>query len=191
MELLADKMGLTCTYLPSVKFDTIVPLIAAGGKADVGVSSFTINAERAREIDFTDPYIESNQGVVVTKDSNITSTSELAGSTIGAQSGTTGYDWAVENIPSAKVVAYDEMTAIFAALQSGQINGLVADLPVVLNYTANAYQNCSVIEQVPTGEQYAIVVSKSNPALTQALNDALTQAMQDGSYDALYAKYFS
>ena len=191
MELLADKMGLTCTYLPSVKFDSIVPMIAAGGKADVGVSSFTISAERAREIDFTDPYMDANQGVVVTTDSKIVDPTELKGKTIGAQSGTTGYDWAVENIEDAHVVAYDEMTAIFAALQSGNIEGIVADLPVVLNYTANAYQNCSVIAQIPTGEQYAIVVNKSNPALTQALNDALAQAMADGTYDALYNKYFS
>ena len=190
MELLANRMGLECSYLPSVKFDSIVALIASGGKADVGVSSFTINSERIQEIDFTDPYIDSNQGVVVTSDSGYTSVEDLSGKTIGAQSGTTGYEWAVENITDAHIVAYDEMTAIFAALESGQIDGLVADLPVVQSYTKTSYPNDTIIAQIPTGEQYAIIVNKSNPALTAALNEALAEVMADGSYDKLYESYF-
>lgn len=190
MNLLGDEMGLTVEYLPSTKFDTIVPMISAGGKADVGVSSFTVTEERKNEIDFTEAYMDSNQGIVVAAGAPYTSAEDLAGKTIAAQSGTTGYDWAVENIPDANVVAYDEMTAVFSALQSGQADAIAADLPVVQYYVKTAYPDMQIIEEIPTGEQYAIVVSKDNPALTAALNQALANIKANGSYDELIQKWF-
>lgn len=94
MTLLAEEMGLECEYLPSTKFDTIVPLIQTGGKADVGVSSFTITDKRLQQVDFTDPYCNVNQSITVRSDSGITDVAQLEGKKIGAQSGTTGYEWA-------------------------------------------------------------------------------------------------
>jgi len=64
MAAIADKLGLTMEWLDPVKFDTIIPLIKQGGKADVGVSAFTITDERKEEIDFSDSYLDSNQGLV-------------------------------------------------------------------------------------------------------------------------------
>lgn len=190
MKALAEKMDLEAEYLPSTKFDTIVPMISAGGKADVGVSGFTVTEDRKKEIDFTDVIMDSNQGIVVMKDSGYTDVDQLAGKKIGAQSGTTGYDWAVENIEGAEVIPFDEMTAVFAALQSGQIDAIASDLPVVQYYVNNAYTDMEIIAEIPTGEQYAIVVSKDNPALTKALNDAIAEAKADGTYDAIYEKWF-
>ena len=103
MTLLAEEMGLECEYLPSTKFDTIVPLIQTGGKADVGVSSFTITDKRLQQVDFTDPYCNVNQSITVRSDSGITDVAQLEGKKIGAQSGTTGYEWAAENIKDAEV----------------------------------------------------------------------------------------
>ncbi len=190
MKALAEKMGLQAEYLPSTKFDTIVPMISAGGKADVGVSGFTVTEDRKKEIDFTDVIMDSNQGIVVMKDSGYTDVDQLAGKKIGAQSCTTGYDWAKENIEGAEVIPFDEMTAVFAALQSGQIDAIASDLPVVQYYVNNAYTDMQIIAEIPTGEQYAIVVSKDNPALTQALNDAIAEAKADGTYDEIYEKWF-
>lgn len=188
MNALAQEMGLECEYLPSTKFDTIVPLIQAGGKADVGVSSFTITDKRLQQVDFTDSYCDVNQSLTVRKDSGITEVSQLEGKKIGAQSGTTGYEWAAENIKGAEVTAYDEMTAVFAALDSGQIDAISVDLPVA-NYYVKAYSDCQVIKEIPTGEQYAIAVSKENPQLTKDLNEALKAVRDNGTYDELVAKW--
>ncbi|WP_165062476.1 ABC transporter substrate-binding protein [Adlercreutzia sp. ZJ154] len=190
VKALAEQMGLQAEYLPSTKFDTIIPLISAGGKADIGVSGFTVTEDRKKEIDFTDVLIDSNQGVVVMPNSGYTSVDDLAGKTIATQSGTTGYDWAVENIPGANVVPYDEMTAVFAALQGSQADAIVSDLPVVQYYVKNSYTDMQIIEEIPTGEQYAIVVSKENPALTDKLNEALAELKTNGVYDEIYNKWF-
>lgn len=190
MGLLAEEMGLEVEYLNSVKFDTIVPMVAAGGKADVGASSLTITAEREKEIDFTESYCDSNQGIVVMKDSGITEVAQLEGKKVGAQSGSTGHDWASENIAGATVVAYDEVTAIFAALQAGQIDAIANDLPVEQFLVKDAYPDAEIIAEIPTGEQYGIVVSKENPELTKALNEALAAIKANGKYDEAYAKWF-
>ena len=190
MGALAEKMGLTCEYLPTMKFDSIIGVIQTGGKADIGVSSFTVSPEREEQVDFTDPYCDSNQGVVVMASSGYESAADLTGLKIGAQAGTTGYEWAVENIEGADVIPFDEMTAVFAALQSGKIDGIVADLPVVQYYVKTAYTDCSIIQEIPTGEQYAVAVSKDNPALLAALNEALAETKADGTYDAIHEKWF-
>ena len=189
MGLLAEELGLECEYLPSTKFDTIVPLIQTGGKADVGVSSFTVTDDRLEQVDFTETYCDVNQSITVLKDSGITEVSQLEGKKIGGQSGTTGYEWAAENVKDAEVVAFDEMTAVFAALQSGQIDAVAVDQPVANYYVKTAYTDCEVIETIPTGEQYAIAVNKDNPELTAALDKALKAVRDNGKYAELEAKW--
>lgn len=191
MGLLAEEMGLQSKYLPSTKFDTIVPLIQTGGKADVGVSGITITDERLEQVDFTDPICDVNQSITVLKNSGITDVSQLEGKKIGGQSGTTGFQWAAENIKGADVIAFDEMTAVFAALESGQIDAVAVDWPVANYYVKTAYTDCNIIKEIPTGEQYAIAVSKENPGLTKALNTALKAVKENGKYDGLVTKWLS
>ena len=141
-----------------------------------------------QQVDFTDPYCNVNQSITVRSDSGITDVAQLEGKKIGAQSGTTGYEWAAENIKDAEVTGYDEMTAVFAALDSGQIDAVSVDLPVA-NYYVRSYSDCQVIKEIPTGEQYAVAVSKENPELTKALNKALQAVHDNGKYDELAAKW--
>lgn len=189
MGLLAEELGVEVNYLPSTKFDTIVPLIKTGGKADVGVSGFTINDERLEQVDFTDTICDVNQSVTVLKDSGITDVAQLEGKKVGAQTGTTGYEWAAENIKDVEMVGFDEMTAVFAALQSGQIDAIAVDWPVANYYVKTAYTDCEIIKEIPTGEQYAIAVSKENPELTKALNKAIKAVRENGKYDELVATW--
>ena len=167
MGLLAEEMGLEINYLPSTKFDTIVPLIQTGGKADVGVSGITITDERLDQVDFTDAVCDVNQSITVLKDSGVTDVAQLEGKKVGAQTGTTGYEWAAENIKGVEMV----------------------DLPVANYYVKTAYTDCQVIKEIPTGEQYAIAVSKDSPELTKALNTALKAVRENGKYDELAAKW--
>ena len=100
MQAVAQKMGLECEYLPAQKFDSIIPMIKQGGRADVGASNFTITDERLKEIDFTDAYIDSNQGIVTSSDiadtvaSDYGSVLNVPGVSVAVQSGTTGESWA-------------------------------------------------------------------------------------------------
>ncbi|QOY61203.1 ABC transporter substrate-binding protein [Thermophilibacter immobilis] len=192
MDALAERLGLTCEYLPAMKFDSIIPLIKQGGKADVGVSNFTITDNRKQEIDFTDPYIDSNQGLVTRVGSDKTDEDALndASVTIAVQSGTTGASWVEENLPQAQIVSLDDPVAAVTGVSTGRYDAAVADLPVMQYLCTNSFTDCQVSLEIPTGEQYGIVVSKDNPGLTAALNDALTDLEADGTISTLEVKWF-
>ena len=196
MQAVAQKMGLECEYLPAQKFDSIIPMIKQGGRADVGASNFTITDERLKEIDFTDAYIDSNQGIVTSSDiadtvaSDYGSVLNVPGVSVAVQSGTTGESWAQENLPAASIKSLDDPVTALTGVQSGQFTAAIADLPVMQYEVKNSFSSLKVALQVPTGEQYGIVVSKDNPNLTAAVNEALEACTSDGTIDALEAKWF-
>jgi polar amino acid transport system substrate-binding protein len=192
MNAIAGKLGLTCEYLPAQKFDSIVPTIKQGGKADVGCSSFTITDERKEEIDFTDSYMDSNQGLVTKADATDTTKDALnvAGKKVAVQSGTTGEEWAQENLPNATIVPLDDAIQAMTGVQTGLYDACVADLPVMSYMCTTSYTDLKVAIEIPTGEQYGIVVSKDNPGLTAAINQALKELDEDGTIDSLETKWF-
>lgn len=193
IEAVAQEMGLEVEY-KTLQFDGIIPAIAAGGQADVGISGFSVDPERAKEIDFTDSYYIDDQAIAVMNDSTITEDNageELNkdGVIIAVQSGTTGEAYVQENYPNAKVQAYGNSTDAFAAMQSGQANAVCTNKAVVDAMLADAYKDAKVVKAIATGEEYAIVVSKDNPALTAAINEALATLQANGTIDDLIAQY--
>ena len=192
MQAICDKLGLTLEYLPAQKFDGIIPMVKQGGKADVGVSSFTITDARKQEIDFTDSYMDSNQALVTKTDATATTADALnvAGKKIAVQSGTTGEEWVQENLPNATCVPLDDAIQAMTGCQTGLYDAVVADLPVMSYLCKNSYTDCKVAIEIPTGEQYGIVVSKSDPGLTAAINQALKDIKSDGTMATLQTKWF-
>lgn len=192
VDALAKELGLEANWLDPIKFDTLVPLVKQGGKIDAAVASITINEERKQEVDFSDPYLDSNQGLAVLSSSKFSSLDDVnkPGVKVAVQSGSTGEAWATENLPQAEIVVLDDNTAGFAALQSGKADAVALDLPVMQWMIKESYPEAKIIEEIPTGEQYGIAISKENPELTKQINDALKKLKDNGTYDKIHAKYF-
>ncbi len=187
----ADKMGLQCEYLPNQKFDTLVPLIKQGGKADVSIAAITITDEREESVDFSEPYLDSNQAIVAIKGSTETEeTLNDASKQVVCQGGTTGNDWITENLPNATCVPVDDVTAALTGVQTGLYNAMVVDLPVAKYMLTNSFSDLDIIEEIATGEQYGIAISKDNPNLTKAVNKALEDMKSDGTMDSIETKWF-
>lgn len=188
---IGEKLGLEVKWLPNQSFDTLVPTIKEGGKADIAIAGITITDERAAEIDFTAPYLDSNQAVVVKADSTETlETLDAEGKKIAVQSGTTGNDWVVENLPNATCVPLADVTAAEMGVQTGSYDAFVIDLPVASNDIKNSFADLKVLEEIPTGEQYGIVVSQDNLALLAAVDGALADMEEDGTMDDIKVKWF-
>ncbi len=192
MAAVAEEMGLESVWLPATKFDTIIPLIKQGGKADLGVANITITDERKQEISFSDPYIDSNLGVVTKADSTETTKEALnaSGKKIAAQAGTTGEAWAQENLSNATVVSLDDPVQALTGVQTGLYDAACADLPVVKYLCTTSYTDLSVAIEVPTGDQYGMAVSKGNQALLDAVNEALQAVIDSGKRDEIETKWF-
>ena len=195
---IAEKLGLECEYLPPMDFDAIIPMIQQGGKADIGNSAFSITEERKEQIDFTNAYLDSNLGVAVKKDAGIPTGDEaaliealnVADKTIAVQAGTTGEQWAKENLPDATIVPLASVTVCMTGVSTGQYDAFCADLPVIGHQCTVSFTDCEIALEIPTGEQYGIVVSKDNPGLTAAINNALSELESDGTMASLKEKWF-
>ena len=189
----AKELGYESEF-KNLQFDAIIPAIAAGGQADIGISGFSVDPERAKEIDFSDSYYIDDQAIAVMKGGSITKDNadeslNKEDVTIAVQSGTTGESYVKENYPKAKVQPYGNSTDAFAALQSGQANAVCTNLAVVQKMLKDAYQDAEIVKSIATGEEYAIVVSKDNAALKTAINDALKKMKSDGTIDKLIQQY--
>ena len=194
----AKRCGLKMKWLSPMKFDAIIPLIKQGGKADVGVSSFTITDDRKKEIDFTDSYIDSNQAIVMKqgsdkKGASDNETIEKLNSkdvTVSVQQGTTGEEWVKENLPNATLLPLDNAIDCLQNLGSDKCQAVVADLPCMAYYCKESFKDFEVAVQIPTGESYGIVVSKDNAELTKAMNKAIQEMKSDGTIDQIMDKWF-
>lgn len=171
-------------------FDGIQSGIVLNSKqCDIAASAITITEEREANLDFTEPYYDSMQSLLVAADSDIASIDDLDGVKVGVQKATTGESYAQENATGAEIVSFPSDAEMWPAIQAGQVDALLQDLPVNLEHTAEG--DYEIVEQYDTGEQYGFAVSKGNAALLDAVNGALEEIRADGSYDAIYDSYFA
>ena len=184
MSEVADRLDLELNMV-SQSFDSLVTAVAAGTKVDCACSSITINDTRLEEVDFSDPYYDSNLAIVVLKDSGYTSRDDLDGQPIGAQSGSTGEDWVKENLKDNDYTPFDSMTECMSSLRTGKISAAVFDEPVASNMVNGEYDDCEILDVIATGEQYGIAINKDNSGLLDAINGALADMKSDGTLDDL------
>ena len=172
-------------------FDGIFAAMDAGS-CDAVVSSVSITDERKANMDFSDPYFDAEQSVMVTKanESKFKTLADLAGKNIGVQSGTTGEEYVNSNKPDgATVTALPGAAELFAALEAGTIDAIVQDYPINA-YRTTQDSNFVITEKISTDEQYGMAVKKGDTATLDLLNKGLEKAKSDGTYDELYEKYF-
>lgn len=189
LDAMAGRMDLDIAVI-DVDFDGILGNLAADN-CDVVASAVTINDERSQEVDFTEPYFDSEQSLLVKEDSGVADLEALAGQQIGVQSDTTGQTYAEENAPEgAEVRAFDGADSLFAALESEAIDAILQDFPVNA-YRATQDDSVVVVETYATDEQYGFAVKKGNSELLAALDESLAAVREDGTYDELYESYFA
>jgi polar amino acid transport system substrate-binding protein len=160
-------------------------------QCDVAISAMTITGERARVLDFSSPYFDASQALVVAKGSGITSLDDLSGKAIGVQGGTTGELYVTDNAPSsAEVTPLEDAAAMELALTTGVVDAAVYDNTVVGDVVANN-PDFEVSAEFDTGEQYGMAVKKNgNVDLLRSINRVLATLEQDGGYDEIYATWF-
>lgn len=170
-------------------FDTIFTQLA-GGRFDVVVAASTITPEREEEVNFSDPYYNSQQSLTVASDSGISGVDGLEdGMTVGVQNGTTGKAWAEENLPDGiKIRAFPEGPDAYTALEGGQLDGVINDEPTAIAEIAER-EGLEIAEVIDTGEAYGIAVDPGNEPLLEAINNALAEMIEDGTYEDIYSRY--
>ncbi len=182
----SDKLGKTAKF-QNTSFDTIFRDLAQG-KFEMVASSTTITTERLKEVDFSQPYFNADQSLMVKKGSPIKTVADVAGKTVGAQSGTTGATYAQDKTDASSVRTYGKIDDAFNALEAGQIDAVINDYPISA-YATKSHTDLAVVQTLPTGETYGFAFPKGS-SLEKSFDSALTQVKQDGTYAKIFEKWF-
>jgi polar amino acid transport system substrate-binding protein len=187
MNAIADEANLDIEFV-NVAFDPLLAGMAAG-TYDAAISSITILPDRQKDMLFSNPYYGAGQIVVVQKsNTTITSKNNLTGE-VGAQLGTTGAI-EVEKIAGATLVNYDDIGLAFQALMNGQVNAVVCDNPVAMEYVVNNPDKLKVVGTVFTDEFYGIAVAKGQEDLLEKINAGLQKVLEEGIIETLEEKWY-
>jgi polar amino acid transport system substrate-binding protein len=186
----AKKLGLTPVWM----FSPWNSLFAPGTKKfDISFQEATITSQRKRTIDFTTPYLNANQGVLISKQTTPPkSLADLKQLQTCAQTNTTGLDWIKTQLhPAKSPLPFPTTTAAYQAVQINRCQAMILDVPLVsLQKKQKPGAYGPVAGQVVTHEQYGAVLQKGSKLLP-TVNGIMKQFAKDGTIAKLQKKWFN
>ena len=192
--MIAQKLGLELV-IDDMEFGSVITSVQSG-KADMAMAGLTVTEERMKNVDFTDSYATGVQVIIVPEGSDIQTVDDLANDKmIGVQDGTTGYIYCSSPVEDGgygedHVTSYTNGAMAIEALKGGKVDAVVID-----NEPAKAFvavnDGLKILDTEYIVENYAIGISKDNPALCEAVNSALTELIADGSVQTIIDKYIT
>ena len=191
MDLVAKKLGVEQAIV-----DTPFEGIKSGqdmatGKCDIAAAGMTITDERKKAILFSEPYFDATQALLVPSGSTVKTLADLKGKKLGAQSSTTGLDYANKHKDANgyEIVEFQDLASETQALLTGQVDAAINDLPVWSEAIKQNPGKATIATQFNTGEQYGFGMKLGNDALKKVVDEVLTTAKSDGTYDQIFKKW--
>ncbi len=190
----AEKMGVTIKFQPidwSMKENEL-----AAGNIDFIWNGYTITDERLEKVAFSDTYLNNSQIIVVPADSKVETKADLAGKNIAVQAESSALD-AINAEPEFvesvnELAEFSTNNEAFMDVEAGRSDALVVDEVLARFYMKqNGQEKYKVLKEDFGDEGYAVGVRKSDDELLKKLNTALDEMKIDGTYDEIYAKWFS
>lgn len=189
MRAVADDLGLEFAVVEPGWEAITGGLAFEAGECDVAAASITILPERAEVIDFSEPYFDVGQSLLVTEASGVTSLAEAEGREIAVQTGTTGHFFVRDEGPEGVIIVeFEDADGPWLALDAGSVDGFMTD-QVATQEFVDANPGFMVVETFDTGEEYGWA-TKDAPNLLAALNETLAKFQGDGTYDGIYSDWF-
>ena len=184
-QAICDKLGYKLV-IDDMEFDAIITAVTSG-KADFGMAGMTVTDERKKSVDFTDPYTNAIQAIIVNEsDSKVSSKKDLEGATVGVQLGTTG-DVYVTDVKDAKVERFSKGADAVLALTQNKVDAVVIDNEPAKKFVEQN-KSTKILEEPFENEDYAICLKKGSD-LTEQFNKALKELKDDGTVKKIIDKY--
>lgn len=164
----------------------------ATGKYDIVASSTTITPERQKQFDFSDPYYEVVQAVVLPQGKSIKSLSELKGKKVGGQIGTTGIFVMRKADTGADIKEYDDVGLAIQDLIGGRLDAVICDDPVAMYYVNKKPDTAGKLNlsfKSDDKEYYGFTVRKGRKDLVEKLNKGIKQVKESGTEAKLIKKW--
>ena len=198
-----DAMHEICRRLNCVidfqnsSWEAMIPAVAEG-QFDMGMDGITITEERAEQVDFSAPYINSQQFMLVRADEERFDNPEaFAGDEellVGAQAGTTGFYTAVYDIldgdeANPRIQLFDNFGASVQALINGDVDLVLVDAASGRGYVGANPEALKVVGDALTSEEFGFIFTPGSE-LVEPINAAIDSLQQDGYLEHLNTKWF-
>lgn len=165
------------------------------GAIDCVWNGFTCNTadddgvQRADKVDFSFNYMENRQVVVVKKDANIVSASDLAGKMGAAEAGSAGEAYGKE-FEDSTIKGFDVQTKCIFEVNAGTADFAVVDAQLAKSYVGKGdYENLAIVDALSSEVEYYAIGFKKGSELTAKVNEQLDALAQDGTIAQLAEKY--
>lgn len=168
------------------------------GQLDIGAAALCATDERKKSMNFTDIYYDAGIIVAVAEDNDtITSVDDLTGGdyTVALQTGTIAYEYGVANLPEDCIQAYDSQALAYKAVEDGQADATIYDLPGTAYSIKTGEIHLKVVgDEFYTGQApYALALSKNicdkYPDIIDNFNEAIKYLSDTGKLDEFKAKW--
>ncbi|GAA1586229.1 ABC transporter substrate-binding protein [Kribbella hippodromi] len=192
----AQKFGVTVEWQPAT-FNTIITGVQ-GGKYDVGVSSFTINAERKKQVNMVSYFSAGTLWATAKGNPKGVKADQACGKTVSVQTGTTQQldDLPIRQKkckdagqPPIKELPRDKQDQATADLVSGKSDAMLADSPVVLDAIKQTNGQLEQLGEIYDAAPYGYVIPKADTQFAQAVTKALQELNADGTYKSILQKW--
>lgn len=178
-------------------WDTMIQAVR-DGQFDVGMDGITINDERKKQVDFSDPYMVSQQFMLVrANEDRFTDAKSFAANPdllVGAQAGTTNFYVAVYNVldgneDNPRIKLFETFGASVQALKAGDVDTVLMDQTSADGYIGASPGSFKVVGE-PLGTEEFGFIFKPGSDLVAPVNAAIAEMKADGTFDKLNQKWF-
>ncbi|MET4096834.1 ABC transporter substrate-binding protein [Arthrobacter sp. UYCu712] len=196
---IAKAIGATLglpTKVETAEFTGILP--ALGPKYDLGISSFTINPERAETVNFVSYFNAGSLWAVKKGNPQKFSLDEVCGKKVGVQTGTVQESPDVsdrssqcvsDGKPAIDIVTLKTQTDVTTRLVNGSIDAMAADSPVIGYALSQTDDQLEVLGDVYDSAPQGIAIAKSDPELSELVGKVMNKLINDGTYSKILEKW--
>lgn len=182
---IGEELGVKVKF-SSMSFNNVLASLQSG-KADIAISGISATPERKKAYNFSEPYYESENVVLIKKTDldKYTKTTSLDGLSVGTQKGTIQETVASEQLKGAKVVALTKNGEMINELKNGQIQAVVLEKPIAEGYVANNddLTISNITLKNDDADAYAVALPKDDDKLTKKVNKVINDLKDSGKID--------
>ena len=180
---IAEELGIEIEF-KNYGWEALLPSAIDSGEVDFAVSSITITEKRKKEVDFTEPYFEAAQIILVPEDSDVTKFEDLKDKKVSVQINTTGHIVVGELIgeTNKNILAAETMPFAITEMLNGNADASVGDNTVILDYQKNNpnVKVKTISDSSFEIEYYGMAVKKGNKEVLDLLNDGIKKIKENG-----------
>jgi polar amino acid transport system substrate-binding protein len=183
----ADAIGVPLE-LKTIAVEARIPELLQG-RVDILAANLGYTPERAQQIDFSHSYFVSQQKLLTTKETGITTAEGLGGKKITAIKGSSSEQGVRRLIPTAETVTFQDTSSAFLALAQDKVDAFCASELILVKLAKQSKVPMVVIEKSLFVEPWGLGLRKGETAFKEQVNGVLTKLASSGEIDTIFGKW--